>query len=256
MMTGVSMPRLRSSRHTSKPLIRGNIRSSSSKSNASREARSRPLSPSAALSTAYPSRVRRSVSVSTMPGSSSIKKILFTPLQGLRCGVADRVAPFGGIAFHHGKRDGKGAARAWRARQRDPSAVCFDDSFHQAQPKAGAMYLRGDDIRGTVEGIENLRLVGWRNADAAIADADLDGAAAVGRANADPPRISAVLECVADEILKDAAQRRLVARDRGQVVVDREFDVDVRGSGRFRCNTHVSQQRRERHGLRRQRALS
>src|SRR4051812_30305366 len=241
MMTGVSMPRLRSSRHTSKPLILGSIRSSSNRSKASREARSRPLSPSAALSTAYPSRVRRSVSVSTMPGSSSIKKILFTPLQGLRRGVADRIAPFGGVAFHDGKRDGKGAARSWRARQRDPSAVCFDDPFHQAQAKAGAVDLRGDDLGGAVEGIEDLRLVGRRDADAAIADADLNRAAGVRGANADPPCVGAVLQCVADEILEDAAQRRFVAGDGGQVVVDRELDIDARGTGRFRGRAHVAQ---------------
>ena len=54
-------------------------------------------------------------------------------------------------------------------------------------------------------------VVGGRDADAAIADAHLDVAAAGAAPDADPAPLGAVLDRVADQVLEDAAQRGLVA---------------------------------------------
>ena len=131
-----------------------------------------------------------------MPGSSSMSRIRFTILPGFappdpparrsrgaplarvltRSLVAAWVAsrPSAASPFRIGSDDGEGAALARRALQRDPPGVRLDDPLDEAEAEAGALDLRRDDVGRAVERIEDLRLVGGGDADAAIADADLD----------------------------------------------------------------------------------
>ena len=37
----------------------------------------------------------------------------------------------------------------------NPAAVRLDDALHQAQAEAGALHLRGDDVGGAVERLED-----------------------------------------------------------------------------------------------------
>ena len=53
------------------------------------------------------------------------------------------------------------------------AAVRLDDALDEAQAEAGALDLRGDDVGGAIERLEDPRLLGRRDADAAIGDADL-----------------------------------------------------------------------------------
>ena len=70
----------------------------------------------------------------------------------------------------------------------DLPAVRLDDALDEAQAEPGALDLRGDDVGRAVERLEDVRLIGGRDADAAIADADVDVRPRDGRADADPAR--------------------------------------------------------------------
>ena len=183
MMTGVSMPRLRSSRSTSKPFSRGSITSSSTRSNASPAARSSPLSPSPLVSTSIP--------FARQPIAQRQHEawLVFDEEQPLhargsvrlgQCRAPDRLFTRGG------KHDRELAARSGRAPHADASAVRFDDALDQAQAEAGALDLRRDDVGGAIERLEDPALIGRRDADAAIGDRDVHLAPGVARANADP----------------------------------------------------------------------
>ena len=87
--------------------------------------------------------------------------------------------------------DGELAARAGRAADDDASAVRLDDPLDEAETEAGALGLRGDDVGGAVERLEDARLLRGRDADAAIRDGDVNVAAAWrARAIADPAALA------------------------------------------------------------------
>ena len=48
------------------------------------------------------------------------------------------------------------------------------DPLDQAQPEAGTLHLRGDDISRPIEGFEDARLIGGFDPDAPVSDGDID----------------------------------------------------------------------------------
>ena len=80
----------------------------------------------------------------------------------------------GGTVAGSGKLHGEGAAFARGALDRHPSAVRNHDPLDQAQPEAGTLHLRGDDIGRPIEGLEDARLIGGFDPDAAVGDGDID----------------------------------------------------------------------------------
>ena len=75
---------------------------------------------------------------------------------------------------------------ARRAADGDPAAVRFDDPLDQAQAEAGALDLRRDDVGRAIERLEDARLLGGRDADAAIGDGDADISRPAARARCMP----------------------------------------------------------------------
>ena len=73
-----------------------------------------------------------------------------------------------------GELHGEGAAFARGTLHRHPSAVRNDDPLDQAQPEPGTLHLRGDDISRAIEGLEDARLIGGLDPDAAVGDGDTD----------------------------------------------------------------------------------
>ncbi len=143
-----------------------------------------------------------------------------------------------GTAGRGGKLHGEGAALAWGALDRHPAAVRDDDPLDQAQAEPGALDLRGNDVSGTIERLEDPRLIGGLDPDAAIGDGDADHAAAARprgdegpgqpRAHLDRSPGGAVLDGVVDEVLERAPQRWFIAEHRWQIGGDVELDDQPR----------------------------
>src|SRR5438046_7978608 len=127
MTTGVGFARARSSRHTSKPFLRGSVTSRITRSGAIEMALASPSSPSDAVTTSYPSSSRLSRRPSNIWGSSSITRMRFVTV-GLSCMQREvereRAAAPGlavdaheaVVAAHHVIDDREPEARALRAR--------------------------------------------------------------------------------------------------------------------------------------------
>ena len=170
-----------------------------------------------------------------MPGSSSMSRVRFT--SRLTPGAAAASRAVAGVVRGFGDVSPSGPAAStvnvlpWRRRalHGDLSGVRLDDPLHEAEAEAGALDLRRDDVGRAVERIEDLRLVGGGDADAAIGHADSTSPPAEAARDADPAAVGAVLDRVADQVLEHAPERRLVAGDRRQVVGDVELDRDAGG---------------------------
>src|SRR5260221_1125087 len=175
MSTGVSTPLLRRSRHTSKPRRSGSITSSTTRWKGSVEARCRPVSPSAAWSTRWPSLVRRPLRVSRRPGSSSTSRIR------LRTALLHRCGPLG---LRRGRRqhERERAARTGRALDLDGARVRVHDPLHQAEAEPAPGYARGQGLPPAIEGLEDPALLAGRDAGAVIAHGDAHDIRAPGPA--------------------------------------------------------------------------
>src|SRR3954454_21288204 len=101
--------------------------------------------------------------------------------------------------------DGECAALAGCAGHRHAAAVSFDNAAHDAQAEPVAVDLMRLCLGAAVERLEHMWQVGWGDAEPAIFDDDLDLATAPGsgltRAHANPRGRTAVLDCVADQVL-------------------------------------------------------
>src|SRR5258705_8930553 len=162
MSTGVSIPPLRRSRQTSKPLRSGSITSRTTRSKGSLEAPRSPVSPSAACSTRWPSLARRPLSASRRPGSSSTSRIRLRTLL-LHCGRPLRFR--GG----RGQHEREGAPRPRGALDLDRSPVRVHDALHEVETEAAAGHARGQGLPPPIEGLEYPALFAARNPRAAIA---------------------------------------------------------------------------------------
>ena len=92
--------------------------------------------------------------------------------------MPNAVVTIGDVPLEHRQRHGERAAGAGGAGQRDPAGVCLHDAFDQAQAESRPLDLGGNDVGGAIEGVEDPRLVRRGDADAAIADADVERGAA------------------------------------------------------------------------------
>src|SRR5262249_13730682 len=70
------------------------------------------------------------------------------------------------------QRDGKAAAFAKRALDADVSAVCFDDVARDCEAESAALGVVDQRRAGAIEAVEDPLLLGGRDADAAVGDAN------------------------------------------------------------------------------------
>src|SRR5262249_29425838 len=138
-----------------------------------------------------PSAVRRSVTVMTSPGSSSIKSMRELILHLGRGG---------------GNPDHEFRTLHGFAADRDRAAVGLPDALDQIEAETGAADLVLDCAAAAEEGVEQALLFVQRDARAVIGHADFDGGAGSGGhgsgENTDPVApLRAVFERVVDQIL-------------------------------------------------------
>ena len=88
-----------------------------------------------------------------------------------------------GCAGFHGKGEGEGAAFAGLAFHPDAAAVVFDDLLADGQAEAGAFGFVGERVADLLEFLEDFRLIGRRDADAGVGDADHQIAVCAARRN-------------------------------------------------------------------------
>src|SRR5215469_11798406 len=210
MRTAVSMPFSRSSRQTSRPFLRGSIRSSRMRSYFCASALVRAESPSMAQSTFQPSEASRSEMVTTRPGSSSTKRIdelMGQPFR--RCGNAQD----------------EFAAAEWLAFDIDRATVRFDDSLSEAQAESGAVDLRGQGATAAEERVEDAALLVFGDAGPAIGDPNFDetGICRGGDAN----RRCSVFDRVLDQVLQDVLHRQAVGEDGRKIGREVFFEDDA-----------------------------
>src|SRR5262245_38493313 len=190
MTTGVGLARARSSRHTSKPFLRGRVTSRITRSGAVEIALARPSSPSDAVTTSYPSSSRLSRRPSNICGSSSITRIRFVK---------------GDVSCVEREMEGERAAAPRLAVDPHEAAVGPHHVVDDGEPEAGALRPGAGVGLDAIELLEDLALQARRDADAAIAD--VDDAVAVERADFD--RDLTVLGRVLHRVREQVLQRLL-----------------------------------------------
>src|SRR5215813_6740280 len=155
MTTGVGLARARSSRHTSKPFLRGSVMSRITRSGAVEIALASPSSPSDAVTTSYPSSSRLSRRPSNICGSSSITRIRFVNVD---------------VSCVEREMECKGTAASRLAVNLHEAAVRAHDVVDDRQPETGALRTGAGVGLDAVELLEDPALLPRRDADAAIAD--------------------------------------------------------------------------------------
>ena len=119
----------------------------------------------------------------TSPGSSSTSSTRFTSRGRQTAGAPHaarrrrrnvRRALAGCETAGDREMHGEGAALAAGALDRHSPAVRRDDPLDQAQPEPSALHLRGDDVGGAIERLEDARLICRVDPDAAVGDGDAD----------------------------------------------------------------------------------
>src|SRR4051812_25575273 len=157
MTTGVGLARARSSRHTSKPFLRGSVTSRITRSGAVEIAFARPSSPSDAVTTSYPSSSRLSRRPSNICGSSSITRIRFVTSK---------------VSCIEREVQRERAAPARLTLDADEPAVAAHDVVHDRESEPGALRPRAGVAGYPIELPEDPPLQLRRNADPAVGDAD------------------------------------------------------------------------------------
>src|SRR5262245_13432107 len=169
-MRGVSRPLPRRSRHTSSPLILGNMISRRIKSGSSVIALSSPSLPSRATRTLYPSYSKLSLRPRTMSGSSSIIKIVCNPVPSAPLIFRNLQNRF----FGQGDRepDSKLAPFARGALNDDFSLMRLDDVLDQSQSEAASLSVVNEPAAHSVELLEDLLLFPSRDTYSVIGNPD------------------------------------------------------------------------------------
>src|SRR5262245_22906655 len=110
-------------------------------------------------------------------------------------------------------------------------AVRGDDVFDQAQSQSVATNLRRLRFFATMERLKDALLLGWRDAQPAIRNSDLNlfagGCLYRFGAQPDPAAVAAVFHRIAEQVLNRAAQCGGVCFDRRQMGRDLSFDLEV-----------------------------
>src|SRR4029078_7178889 len=186
MTTGVGLARARSSRHTSKPFLRGSVMSRMTRSGAVEMAFANPSSPSDAVTPSYPSSSRLSRRPSNIWGSSSITRMRFVTV---------------GLSCMQREVEREGAAAPGLAVDAHEAAVAAHHVVDNREAEAGALRagpgigLNPEELR------EDLALEARRNADAAIAHADDAEAADTRNLDLDLAVLRRILHRIGDQIL-------------------------------------------------------
>src|SRR5260370_21466135 len=195
MMIGIDGRLDLSCLHTSSPLIRGIITSRITRSGESLRARSRPSTPSSAVSTWKPSYSKLSRRPATILGSSSTIKI-FVTLMNSPSRESGNLEMAGGVrrsCVHSSlscrcsdrQRYCELAAVVRDAFQGDIASMRLRNVAHKRQPESRAFCAVHQRISTAVELLENFVLFGGRDSNPAILDFQFDAAVRAVQAHAD-----------------------------------------------------------------------
>ena len=128
----------------------------------------------------------------------------------------------------------------------------LDDALDDAEAEPVAADLTGLRFGAAIERLEDMRQIGWRDAEAPVTDGDAHrGAAApvdLRRGHANPPPRPAVLQRVGDQVLQARPQPHGIGEDRRQIRRDVGFHRRLRFFNRVRRRgERVANERRHRH---------
>ena len=155
MITGVSMPRWRSSRSTSKPLMRGSI--TSSRTQVERLAGG-ALEPALAVGARLDAVALAGEPVGQRQDEPRFILDEQQPLHVMAAVPRASTLAVGArpaSSFADGRRHRERAALPRLALHADTSAVRLDDALDEAQAESGALNLRCDDVGGAIERLED-----------------------------------------------------------------------------------------------------
>src|SRR5579864_3648457 len=175
--------------HTSRPLMRGIMTSSTTRSGESFSARPRPSTPSEAVITSYPSNSKLSRRPETIAGSSSTIRILVIlgpparSFSATLCGVlilasllSRNCLGLRRFFLVHRQRDYELASPARHAFHGNIAAMRLHDVPHQRQTQPASLGVVHQRVAYAVKLLENLVLLGARDADAVVHHLQLDRA--------------------------------------------------------------------------------
>src|SRR5262245_9275732 len=157
MTTGVGLARARSSRQTSNPFLRGSVMSRMTRSGAVEMALASPSSPSAAVTTSYPSSSRLSRRPSNICGSSSITRMRFVTVA---------------LSCMEREVERERAADARHAVDAHEGVVAPHYVVDDRETQPGPMRSRARIGLNPKEFVEDLPLQTCRNSDPAVVHAD------------------------------------------------------------------------------------
>ncbi len=234
MITG-TFERCRSVRHTSVPDSPGSMRSSSTRSAPDRSNSLSASGPVPATATSKPSRRSMYDSASENDSSSSTTSTRVTGFLSCRAHrpVRSRRAPTPprliirlpvDIRTGNGQPQGERGARALDAPHAHPAAVVGGDVLDDGQAEAGAAGGPGPRRVGPVEPLEDPLQVPLGDADALVADGDLDVPVPAPGADRHPRPLRAVRDGVVDEVDQRGDQLGLVAADREPALAAGDHD--------------------------------
>src|SRR3989442_3156635 len=212
MTTGVGLARARSSRHTSKPFLRGSVTLRITRSGAVENALARPSSPSDAVTTSYPSSSRLSRRPSNICGSSSITRIRFVNVD---------------VSSVEREVERKGTATSRLAVNPHEAAVGPHHVVDDGEPEAAALRSRPGIGLHAIELLENLALQARRDANAVVAHAHDAVAARRVDLDDDLAVLGRVLHRVRQQVLERLLRRLRVQLDRNRRLRRAERDREL-----------------------------
>src|SRR5215470_1401547 len=217
MMIGIEGRLAFSCLQTSRPLMRGIITSSNTRSGLSAMPRCNPSTPSPALITSYPSYSKLSRRPATIAGSSStIRMRVFLPaptsaLRRLPCARVSMSALlfmmftsgcFISQLWRAGKwqRQGELASLSWRAFHLHVSSVCVCNVPDQCESQSAALCVVNQWVTGAIKLFEYLGLFATRDADAPIAHLEFQVLVLAIERHAQEFLVGRVLQSIVHEI--------------------------------------------------------